>query len=122
MLEGKVTPMALEISRQKMRQQAMDRFKYIRTCVLARELCLLVRTQRATLNKEDVRDCCGFISKLCKEAGCGEPSGLCAKAAKAIMNSEEDYLNICTQSCQKCGESRRPTRPDRPEPEGSVYV
>jgi len=114
--------MALELSRQKMRKEALDRFKYIRTCVLARELCLLVRTQRVTFNKEDVRDCCSFISKLCKEAGCGEASGLCAKAAKAIMNSEEDYLNICVQSCQKCGESRRPRRPDRPEPEGTVYV
>lgn len=114
--------MALELSRQKMRKQALDRFKYIRTCVLARELCLLVRTQRAVLNKEDVRDCCSFISKLCKEWGCEEASGLCAKAAKAIMKSEEEYLKLCAQSCKKCGESRRPTRPSRPEPEGTVYV
>jgi hypothetical protein len=114
--------MALELSRQKMRKQTLDRFKYIRTCVLARELCLLVRSQRVALNKEDVRDCCSFISELCKEAGCEEPSGLCTKASEAIMNSEEEYLDICAQSCLKCGESRRPTRPNRPEPEGSVYV
>jgi len=112
--------MALELSRQRMRTQALDRFKFVRTCVLARELCLLVRTNRVTFNKEDAQECCGFISKLCKEAGCEEPSGLCAKAAEAVMESEEAYLNFCDQSCQKCGESRRPSRP-RP-PERNMYV
>jgi hypothetical protein len=112
--------MALELTRQRMRAQVLDRFKFIRTCVLARELCLLVRSNRVAFNKEDIQECCSFISKLCKEAGCEEPSGLCAKAAEAIMESEEAYLNFCEQSCKKCGESRQPSRPKTPE--RNVYV
>jgi len=114
--------MALELSRERMRKQVLDQFKFIRTCVLARELCLLVRTNRVTFNREDVRECCGFISKLCKEAGCGEASDLCAKAAEAVMDSEETYLDLCGQSCKKCGEARRPSRPGIPQPERNVYV
>ncbi len=111
--------MALELTRQRARKRALDRFKYIRTCVLARELCLLVRTNRAVFNKEDVRDCCSFISKLCREAGCEETSDLCAKAAEAVMESEETYLSLCEQSCKKCGESKRPRRP---VPKRTIYV
>lgn len=114
--------MTLELSRERMRKQVIDQFKFIRTCVLARELCLLVRTNRVTFNKEDVLECCGFISKLCKEAGCGEASDLCAKAAEAVMGSEETYLDLCGQSCKKCGEARRPSRPGIPQPERTVYV
>ncbi|MFQ6081720.1 MAG: hypothetical protein ACE5OW_08640 [Candidatus Bathyarchaeia archaeon] len=114
--------MALELSRQRARKRVLDRFKRVRTCVLARELCLLVRTNRAALNKEDVRSCCNFISDLCREAGCEEASDLCAKAAEAITGSEEGYLKLCEQSCKKCSESRRPRRrPTRPERVG-VYV
>ncbi len=111
--------MTMELSRQRARKRVLEKFKHIRTCVLARELCLLVRTNRAVLNKEDIRECCSFISKLCKEAGCEEPSDLCAKAAEAVMKSEETYLKLCEQSCKKCGESRRPRRP---RPERTVYV
>lgn len=111
--------MALELTRQRARKRALDRFKHVRTCVLARELCLLVRTNRAALNKEDVRDCCSFVSKLCREAGCKEASDLCAKAAEAVMESEETYLSLCEQSCKKCGESKRPRRP---APERTIYV
>jgi hypothetical protein len=111
--------MALKLSRQRARKRVLEQFKHIRTCVLARELCLLVRTNRAVLNKKDVRDCCSFISKLCREAGCKEPSDLCAKAAETVMESEETYLKLCEQSCKKCSESRRP---GRPPPERTVYV
>jgi len=93
-----------------MRDEVLRRFKHIRTCVLARELCLLVRTNRVALNPEDVRECCLFISKLCEEAGCKEPSDLCRKAAEAVLTDEEKYLELCQQSCMKCGESRRPRR------------
>ena len=113
--------MALELSRQRARKRVLDRFKRVRTCVLARELCLLVRTNRAVLNKGDVRDRCSFVSKLCREAGCEEASDLCAKAAEAVIESEESYLRLCEQSCKKCSESRRPRRPTRPERVG-VYV
>ena len=71
------------------------------------------------LDKEDVRDFCGFISKLCEEVGCGEASELCKKAAEAVMESEERYLELCEQSCKKCGESRQPRTPTT---ERSVYV
>ena len=81
--KGEERSLTLELSRQRARKRVLDRFKHVRTCLLARELCLLVRTNRAALNKEDVRDCCGFISKLCKESGCEEASDLCAKAAEA---------------------------------------
>lgn len=118
----KVANVALELSRQRMRKKVIDRFKHVRTCVLARELCLLVRANRVVLNKEDVRECCSFISKLCKEVGCEEASDLCAKAAEAVMESEEKYLELCAQSCKKCGEARRPSKPRRPEPERRVYV
>lgn len=87
--------------------------------MLARELCLLVRTNRAVLDKKDVHTRCDLISKLCREAGCEEASDLCAKAAEAVMGSEETYLKLCGQSCRKCSELRRPRRP---QPERAMYV
>jgi len=109
----------LEISRERVRKQALEQFKYTKTCMLARELCLLVRTQRAVFEKEDVQGCCGFVSKLCKEADCNEASELCAKAAEAVAGSEKTYLELCEQSMQKCTESRQP---GRKPPEGVTYV
>jgi hypothetical protein len=102
--------MTLEITRQKMREHTLDRFKHVRTCVLARELCMLVRANRVALTKKDVHKCCSFVAKLCKEAGCDEPSELCGKAAEAVLGSEEKYLELCAQSCRKCSESRQPKR------------
>lgn len=91
-----------------MRQEVLQRIKFIKTCVMARELCLLVRTQRSILEPKDVQEICTYISSLCKESGCKEPSELCAKAAKALSsNDEEKYLELCAQSCAKCGESKR---------------
>ena len=98
----------MELTRQRMREGALNRFKHIRTCILARELCLLVRTNRVAFTAKDAQDCCAFIAKLCREAGCEEPSGLCSKAAEAVLTSEERYLELCSQSAMKCGESRRP--------------
>jgi len=107
--------MTLELSRQRIRERALDRFKQLRTCVLARELCLLVRSNRVTFDLKDVHDCCASIAKLCQEAGCEEPSELCSKAAEAVLTSEERYLELCEQSCKKCSESRRPRKPGRGE-------
>jgi hypothetical protein len=109
----------VEISREKARSQVLDQFKYVKSCVLARELCLLVRTHRAVLEKQDVHDCCSFISTLCKEHSCIEASELCAKAAEAVLKSEEEYLKLCEQACKKCNESRLPRR--QPS-ERAVYV
>jgi len=106
----------LELSRREMRERAINQFRHIKTCVLARELCLLVRTHRVAFNAEDAHDCCGLIAELCKEAGCIEPSDTCSKAAEAVLASEERYLELCSQSCRKCGESRRPP------PKRTVYV
>jgi len=102
--------MALEITREKMREHTLDRFKHIKTCVLARELCMLVRANRVALTKKDVHECCSFIAKLCNEAGCDEPSELCSKAAEEILGSEEEYLKLCEESMRKCSESRQPRR------------
>jgi hypothetical protein len=99
----------LELSRQRLRNQVLRQFRYIRTCVLARELCLLVRSNRAALDPKDVHEFCNFIANLCEEAGCKEQCELCRKAAEAVLNDEEQYLQICKQSCLKCGESRRIT-------------
>jgi len=99
-----------------MREHTLEQFKHVRTCVLARELCLLVRTNRVAFNAEDVRERCAFIAKLCGEAGCKEQSDLCSKAAEAVLTSEEKYLELCEQSSMKCGESRRPA------PERTAYV
>jgi len=83
----------LEVSRKKMRQEVLERIKYVKTCVMARELCLLVRTNRAVLEPKDVQDVCRHISSLCKEEGCVEPSELCQKAAAAVgSRDEEKYL------------------------------
>lgn len=98
----------MELSRQKLREKTLERFKYVRTCVLARELCLLVRTNRVAFNPEDVKQCCSFISKLCKEAGCVEQSELCQQASDAVKKDEGKYLELCQQSCMKCGEARQP--------------
>ena len=98
----------MEISRKNLRKEVLERIKYVKTCVMARELCLLVRTNRAILEPKDVQEVCQYISKLCKEEGCSEPSELCTKAANAVGSEEERYLDLCAQSCTKCGEARRP--------------
>ncbi len=100
----------MEVSRQQLREQALSRFKYVKTCVLARELCLLVRTNRVAFSLQDASECCRTISQLCKDAGCDEQSALCSKAADEVMVSEEKYLDLCQQSCMKCGESRAPAQ------------
>ena len=100
-----------------MRQEVLERIKYVETCVMARELCLLVRTNRAVLEPKDVQEVCRRISKLCKEEGCIEPSELCQKAAEALSTKDEEkYLELCAQSCVKCGEAKRPT------PKRETYV
>jgi len=99
----------VEISRRNLRNEVLERIKYVKTCVMARELCLLVRTNRAILEPQDVKEVCRFISTLCKEEGCSEPSELCLKASKAVDSADEEkYLDLCAQSCVKCGEARRP--------------
>jgi len=99
----------LEISRKKMREEVLERIKYVKTCVLAREICLLMRTQRAILEPKDVQEFCMSVSKLCKDSGCQEPSELCRKAAEAVGTEDEaKYLELCAQSCVKCGEARKP--------------
>lgn len=107
----------MEISRKKLRAEVLERIKYVKTCVMARELCLLVRTNRAVLEPKDVQEICRYISSLCKEEGCSEPSELCRKAADAVgSKDEEKYLELCAQSCVKCGEAKRPT------PKKETYV
>lgn len=101
---------SVEISRKKMRDDVLARVKYLKTCVLAREICLLVRTNRAVLDPKDVEEICLSISDLCREEGCQEPSDLCRKAAEAAGSGDEaKYLEMCAQSCLKCGEARQPT-------------
>ncbi len=107
----------MEISRKKLRDEILERIKYVKTCVMARELCLLVRTNRAVLEPADVQSVCTYISSLCSEEGCAEPSEICKKAAKAVgTKDEEKYLEMCAQSCLKCGEAKRPT------PKRETYV
>jgi hypothetical protein len=106
----------VEVSRKKLREEVLKRLTYVKTCVLARELCLLVRTNRAVLEPKDVHEMCLYISDLCKEAGCKEPSELCRKAAEAVLTDETKYLELCAQSCMKCGEARKPS------PKKSTYV
>jgi len=107
----------LEISRKKLREEVLERIKYVQTCVLAREICLLVRTNRAVLNPKDVHEICLTISKLCNESGCQEASEVCHKAAESIGSADEEkYLELCAQSCAKCGEARRPA------PKKATYV
>jgi hypothetical protein len=107
----------LEISRKKLREEVLERIKYVQTCVLAREICLLVRTNRAVLDPKDVHDVCLSISNLCKECGCQEASEICNKASEAVgSKDEEKYLELCAQSCMKCGEARRP------QPKKATYV
>lgn len=107
----------MEISRKKLREEVLERVKYVKTCVLAREICLLVRTNRAVLDPKDVQEICLSISNLCREEGCQEASEICHKAAEAIGSGDEaKYLDLCAQSCMKCGEARRPT------PKKATYV
>lgn len=99
----------MEISQKKLRQEVLERIKYVQTCVLAREICLLVRTNRAVLDPKDVREICHSISKLCKECGCDEASEMCRKAGETVGDGDEaKYLEMCAQSCLKCGQARRP--------------
>ena len=94
-----------------MRKRALGNFQHVRTCVLARELCLLVRSSRAFLNAEDVRRFCSFIAGLCREAGCREASDLCAEAAEAVVKDEKRHLELCEQSCMLCHEGGFPAEP-----------
>lgn len=114
----------MELSRQKARAKVMERFDFLRTCALARELCYLIRSNFAVLDPEDVHRACLFISKLCREAGCIKPSELCAKAAEAVLTDEQRFLELCAQSCKLCGQSAR--KPKREEPrerrERATYV
>ena len=99
----------MEISRKKLREEVLERLKYVKTCVLAREACLLVRTNRAVLEPKDVQNTCLWVSELCREEGCKEPSEMCRKAAEAVEAGDEaKYLDLCAQSCMKCGEARKP--------------
>jgi hypothetical protein len=108
---------SLEISRKKLREEVLERIKYVQTCVLAREICLLARTNRAVLEPNDVREICLSISKLCKECGCQEASDICSKASEAVGTGDEGkYLDLCAQSCMKCGEAKKPT------PKKATYV
>ena len=107
----------MEISRKKLRDEVLRRIQYVKTCVMARELCMLVRTNRAVLEPKDVQEVCTYISNLCRKEGCLEPSELCQKAAEAIgSKNEEKYLDLCAQSCVKCGEAKRPM------PKRNAYV
>jgi hypothetical protein len=107
----------LEISRKRLREEVLERIKYVKTCVLAREVCLLVRTNRAVLDPKDVNEICLSISRLCKEEGCVEQSEMCRKAAEAVGSADEaKYLEMCAQSCLKCGEARQPA------PKKATYV
>ena len=107
----------MEISRKKLRKEVLTRLKYVKTCVMARELCLLVRTNRAVLEPKDVQEVCRYVSGLCRDEGCLEPSELCKKAAEAVgSEDEEKYLELCAQSCVKCGEAKRPM------PKKNAYV
>ncbi len=100
----------MEISRKKLRDEVLERVKYVKTCVLAREVCLLVRTNRAVLNPDDVKEVCTYVSTLCRDSGCKDASETCLKAAEAVGTANESkYLDLCTQSCMKCGEARKPT-------------
>lgn len=108
----------LEMSRKKLHDEILERIKYVRTCVLAREICLLVRTNRAVLDPKDVQEICSSVSKLCKEEDCQEPSEMCRKAAESVGSVDEaKYLELCAQSCMKCGEAKKPTQKDK-----SAYV
>ena len=92
---------SVEISRKNLRSEVLERIKYVKTCVMARELCLLVRTNRAVLEPKDVQEVCQYISTLCKEEGCSEPSEICTKAAKAVGSADEEkYLDICVKAAQ----------------------
>jgi hypothetical protein len=102
-----------------MRQHALDEFKYVRTCVLARELCHLVRSRRAFLNAEDIRCFCSFVASLCKEAGCKEVSDLCAETAEAVVKDEKRHLELCKQSYMLCHERRFTTEP---KAERAAYI
>lgn len=115
MFKGEKT--VLEISRKKLRDEILERLKFIKTCVLAREICLLVRTNRAVLEPKDVQEICMSISRLCKDSGCQEASEMCRKAADTVGSGDETkYLELCAQSCLKCGEARQPA------PKKATYV
>lgn len=100
----------LDSIRKASRQRALADFNY-NICLFARHLCYLVRANRAVLDAEDIRDCCGFIGGLCSGAGCGAAGDLCAEAAEAVAESERRHLELCEQSCSLCCEGKAPAEP-----------
>ena len=87
----------LGISREKARREFLDKIDNAKTCLFDRELCLIIRTRRAVLEKQDVHNSCGFISDLCKETGRKKTSELCSKSAQAVLESEEKYHALRTK-------------------------
>jgi hypothetical protein len=98
----------METSRKKIRQEVLNQMKFLRTCVSAQRLCLLVRANRAYLEPNEVQEFCQYISKLCQEKGCNGHSEVCLKAANTVgLNDEQKYLDLCAVSCGNCEEYRK---------------
>ncbi|MGB9672245.1 MAG: hypothetical protein ACPLZY_03770 [Candidatus Norongarragalinales archaeon] len=71
----------------------------LKTGVLARELCLLIRHNRAVLEPKNLQKICLHISGLCEEVECNVPSYLAAGQPKpSVPTDEGKYLELCTKS------------------------
>ena len=107
----------MEISRKNLRNEVLERIKFVRTCVMARELCVLVRTNRAVLEPEMCRKSVVTYRTSAKKKAAVNQATYATKAAKAIgSGDEEKYLDLCAQSCVKCGEAKSP------RPKNDPYV
>ena len=58
---------SLEISRKNLRSEVLERIKYVKTCVMARELCLLVRTNRAILEPKTCKKSANTFQNYAKK-------------------------------------------------------
>lgn len=107
---------SMKLELQKARENTLKKLNIIRSCGLARNLCMVIRVHRAVLTVEDINKWCSFVSGLCKTVpNCTEQAELCRRAAEAVLKDEQKYLDICMESCKKCGQFR-------PNNARSIYV
>ncbi len=89
----------MEISRKNLRNEVLERIKYVKTCVMARELCLLVRTNRAVLEPKDVQEICQYISNYAKKKAAPNQVNCAQKQLKQLARQmKKNTLNYALKA------------------------
>lgn len=72
-------------------------------CVLAGRTCMLVVSNLAVLELEDVQDFCSAVGHSCIRHGCRKAGNACLAAGDA--KTEEEFLKHCKVAGESCKKS-----------------